>query len=81
MRRSTRRHGWRATRAQWPGVSRCRYRILASACGALVIEGDTTETGGEAMKDKARWSSEPGDLAELVDAATDADRPTENQYL
>jgi hypothetical protein len=44
------------------------------------------------MEDKARtvtragwWidqrSSEPGDLAELLDAATDADRPTENPYF
>jgi hypothetical protein len=71
---------------------RCRHQILATAYTVLVAEGDTAETEWEAMEDKARtvtragwWidqrSSEPGDLAELLDAATDADRPTENPYL
>ncbi|SHN22972.1 hypothetical protein [Actinacidiphila paucisporea] len=71
---------------------RCRHQILAAAYAALVIEGDIIEAEWEATEDKARtvtragwWidqrSSEPGDLAELLDAATDADRPTENPYF
>lgn len=71
---------------------RCRYQILAAAYAALVVEGDASEAEWEAIEDAARtithaaWfidqrSSEPGDLAELLDAATDADRPTENPHF
>lgn len=68
---------------------RCRHQLLTAAYTTLVIEDGTTETKWEAIEDKARtvtragwWidqrDSEPGDLAELLDAATDTDRPTEN---
>ncbi|MFC4035157.1 hypothetical protein ACFO3J_27335 [Streptomyces polygonati] len=71
---------------------RCRHQILAAAYTALVIEGDTAETAWEAMEDKARtvtragwWldqrSCEPSDLSGLLDAATEADRPTENPHF
>jgi hypothetical protein len=71
---------------------RCRYQTLSAAYTALVVEGDNTEAECEAMEEKARtvtragwWldqrSYEPGDLAELLDAATDADRPVENSYF
>ncbi|WP_328912454.1 MULTISPECIES: hypothetical protein [unclassified Streptomyces] len=71
---------------------RCRHQILAAAYTALVIEGETTEAEWEAVEDAARtitragwWidqrSSEPEDLTELLDAATEADRPTENPHF
>ncbi|NEA72590.1 hypothetical protein [Streptomyces sp. SID13588] len=78
------------TRAIAWGV-RCRHQILASAYTALVIEGGTSETAWEEIEDAARpitrsgwWidqrSSEPDDLTELLQAATSADRPTENPH-
>lgn len=71
---------------------RCRHQLLAAAYTELVAEGGTAETEWEAMEEKAPtitragwWidqrSSDPGDLAELLDAATDADRPVENPYF
>ncbi|MFE0336019.1 hypothetical protein [Streptomyces sp. NPDC058955] len=71
---------------------RCRHQILAAAYTALVVEGDTSEVCWEAIEESARtitragwWidqrSFEPEDLPELIQAATDADRPTENPYF
>jgi hypothetical protein len=71
---------------------RCRHRILAAAYAALVVEGGTDEGEWEVIEDAARtvtcagwWidqrSSEPGDLTELLQAATETDRPTESPYF
>ncbi|MGJ5799829.1 hypothetical protein ACSCB1_11970 [Streptomyces europaeiscabiei] len=71
---------------------RCRHQILAAAYTALVLEGETSEAEWEEIEETARtitragwWidqrSSEPGDLIELLDAATVADRPTENPHF
>jgi hypothetical protein len=73
------------------GVS-CRHQIMGAAYTALVLEGDVTDAEWEDIEDAARtitragwWidqrSSEPDDLTELLDAATDNDRPTENPYF
>lgn len=75
-----------------PWGVRCRHQLLSVAYTALVLEGGTSEAAWEEIEDMARtvtrsgwWidqrSSEPGDLAELLHAATDADRPTENPHF
>ncbi|MEV6209560.1 hypothetical protein [Kitasatospora sp. NPDC051914] len=71
---------------------RCRHQVLATAYTALVLEGGMPEAEWEQIEDRARtvtragwWidqrSSEPADLPELLDAATAADRPTENPFV
>ncbi|OCC11539.1 hypothetical protein [Streptomyces sp. PTY087I2] len=71
---------------------RCRHQILAAAYTTLVLEGETGETEWEAIEEATRcvtragwWIdqrfSEPGDLTELLQAATEADRPTENPHF
>lgn len=71
---------------------RCRHQVLAAAYTALVLEGETDEREWEAIEEAARFvtragwwidqrSSEPGDLAELLQAASEADRPTENPHF
>ncbi|MFI2116705.1 hypothetical protein ACH489_19770 [Streptomyces rubiginosohelvolus] len=71
---------------------RCRHQIRATAYTTLVLDGETDETEWEAIEEAARrvthagwWidqrSSEPGDLTELLRAATEADRPTENPHF
>ncbi|GLW57993.1 hypothetical protein [Kitasatospora phosalacinea] len=71
---------------------RCRHQLLAAAYTALVLEGDMAEADWERVEEQARtvtragwWidqrSSEPGDLQELLEAATVADRPTENPFV
>ncbi|MFB8086867.1 hypothetical protein [Streptomyces sp. NPDC055992] len=70
---------------------RCRHQLLAAAYTDQVLEGQTTETEWEAIEEAARtvtragwWidqrASEPGDLHELLQAATTNDRSTENPY-
>ena len=67
-------------------------QVLAAAYTALVLEGETSEEEWEEIEEAARtitragwWidqrSSEPGDLTELLEAATGADRPTENPHF
>lgn len=71
---------------------RCRHQVLAAAYTALVLEGDTSEAAWEEIEETARtitragwWidqrSSEPGDLTELLQSATETDRPTENPHF
>ncbi|WP_217231416.1 hypothetical protein [Streptomyces anulatus] len=71
---------------------RCRHQILAAAYTALVLEGETDEAEWETIEESARFvtragwwidqrSSGPGELAELLQAATGADRPTENPHF
>ncbi|MFF5721379.1 hypothetical protein [Streptomyces buecherae] len=70
----------------------CRHQLMTAACAALVLEGETSEAQWECVEEAARtvsragwWidqrSSQPEDLAELLQAATDSDRSTENPYL
>lgn len=71
---------------------RCRHQILAAAYTALVLEGGTSEAEWEKIEmasraiTRAGWwidqrTSQPEDLTELLQAATEADRPTENPYF
>ncbi|MFB7470571.1 hypothetical protein [Kitasatospora sp. NPDC056184] len=71
---------------------RCRHQVLTAAYTALVLEGGMSDTDWELIEDRARsvtragwWidqrSSEPADLEELLEAAADADRPTENPFV
>ncbi|MFJ3791502.1 hypothetical protein [Kitasatospora sp. NPDC090091] len=70
---------------------RCRHQLLAAAYTSLVLDGGMSEAAWEQVEDQARtvtragwWidqrSSEPGDLEELLEAAADTDRPTENPF-
>lgn len=71
---------------------RCRHQVLAAGYTVLVLEGGTSDTAWEEIEESARtvtragwWidqrSSEPDDLAELLEAASAADRPTENPHF
>lgn len=71
---------------------RCRHQLLAAAHTSLVLEGETAEAQWEAIEDAGRtvtragwWisqrDSEPEDLIELLEAATEADRPVENPHF
>ncbi|MFD8783802.1 hypothetical protein [Kitasatospora sp. NPDC059599] len=71
---------------------RCRHQVLTAAYTELVLDGGMPDPRWEQMEDQARtitragwWIdqrvSEPGDLPELLDAALDADRPTENPFV
>ncbi|MFB7620049.1 hypothetical protein [Kitasatospora sp. NPDC056181] len=71
---------------------RCRHQLLAAAYTALVLDSGMSEAAWEEIEDRARtitragwWidqrSSEPDDLSELLDAAADTDRPTENPFV
>ncbi|MFF1796057.1 hypothetical protein ACFVXQ_17860 [Kitasatospora sp. NPDC058263] len=71
---------------------RCRHQLLAAAYTALVLEDGLSEADWEQIEERARtvtragwWidqrASEPRDLEELLDAAVDADRPTENPFV
>ncbi|MDT3395333.1 hypothetical protein RKE29_01490 [Streptomyces sp. B1866] len=73
-------------------ADRCRHQLVSAAYTALVAEGTTSEADWEAVEDAARtvtragwWldqrEADPADLPELLQAATDSDRPTENPYL
>jgi hypothetical protein len=74
-----------------PWAVRCRHQILTAAYTTLVTENGTSDTEWEALEDAARtitragwWidqrDSNPEDLPELLQAATDTDRPTENPH-
>ncbi|WP_224277332.1 hypothetical protein [Streptomyces sp. LS1784] len=71
---------------------RCRHQVLATAYTALVLDSGMPEPEWERIEDQARtitragwWidqrASEPGDLPELLEAAVDTDRPTENPFV
>lgn len=71
---------------------RCRHQVLAAAYTTLVLEGGTSEAEWEEIGQAARtitragwWidqrSSETGGLTELPEAATAANRPTENPHF
>ncbi|MEU9155434.1 hypothetical protein AB0D59_33985 [Streptomyces sp. NPDC048417] len=72
--------------------TRCRHQLMATAYTALVLEGTTSEAEWVAIEDAARpltragwWldqrDADPGDLPELLAAATEGDRPTENPHF
>ncbi|MFF2819381.1 hypothetical protein ACFVT9_28140 [Kitasatospora cineracea] len=71
---------------------RCRHQLLTAAYTSLVLEGGLPEADWKQVEERARtvtragwWidqrASEPGDLQELLEAATAADRPTENPFV
>ena len=71
---------------------RCRHQLTSAAYTALVLEGDTAEEDWEELEEQARtvtragwWidqrDADPADLPELLQAATSADRPTENPHV
>ncbi|MFF9345245.1 hypothetical protein ACF1CG_36500 [Streptomyces sp. NPDC014773] len=79
------------TERSLPWGVRCRHQILVTACTAPVVEGDISEAEWEGAEETARtttragwWidqrSSEPENLSELLQAATDVDRPTGNPH-
>ncbi|MEV1026658.1 hypothetical protein [Streptomyces sp. NPDC050264] len=71
---------------------RCRHQLVSAAYTALVVEGATSEAEWEAIEDlirpvtRAGWwidqrDADPVDLPELLEAASPADRPTENPHF
>ncbi|GAB7185641.1 hypothetical protein ATKI12_5472 [Kitasatospora sp. Ki12] len=71
--------------------ARCRHQLVTGAYQSLVTEGDLTEERWQEVEalartiDRAGWwvdqrEASPGDLPELLDAATDADRVVENPF-
>ncbi|GEC08439.1 hypothetical protein SSP24_60940 [Streptomyces spinoverrucosus] len=70
---------------------RCRHQLMTDAHTALVVEGTWDEADWAQLEEKARtitragwWIDQPdadgADLLELLDAATEADRGTENPF-
>ncbi|MFF2657384.1 hypothetical protein ACFVUH_08460 [Kitasatospora sp. NPDC058032] len=70
---------------------RSRHQLMTSAYRVLVAEGALGESGWQEIEDRARtvdragwWIDQrdaaPADLPELLEAATDTDRSTENPY-
>ncbi|MFJ6752167.1 hypothetical protein ACIQNI_28890 [Streptomyces sp. NPDC091266] len=71
---------------------RSRHQLMAAAHTALVVEGAWDEVGWAELEERARgitragwWidqrDAEGSDLLELLDAAGEADRGTENPFL
>ncbi|MCM1967972.1 hypothetical protein [Streptomyces sp. G1] len=72
--------------------ARCRHQLLSAAYTALVVEGAMSASEWELLEDAVRpltragwWidqrEAEPTDLPELVEAAAESDRPTENPFF
>ncbi|MGW2600280.1 hypothetical protein [Streptomyces klenkii] len=72
-------------------ASRCRHQLVTAAYTTLVVEGFWDETDWAQAEEQVRTVTRAGwwldqrdadgaDLPELLAAATDADRPTENPY-
>lgn len=75
-----------------PWGERCRHQLVTAAYTALVEEGETSEAEWAHIEQEARavtrpgwWidqrETDPADLPELLAAATESDRPTENPHL
>ncbi|MEU5162298.1 hypothetical protein AB0G74_22205 [Streptomyces sp. NPDC020875] len=73
-------------------AERCRHQLVTAAHTALVAEGTWDEADWADLEEKARtvtrggwWldqrESEAADLPELLNAATESDRGTENPFL
>ncbi|MDF3291886.1 hypothetical protein [Streptomyces silvisoli] len=73
-------------------ATRCRHQLLSAAYIATVLEGATSDAEWEQIEEAARtitragwWidqrDADPSDLPELLDAATEDDRPTENPHF
>ncbi|WP_058043948.1 hypothetical protein [Streptomyces roseifaciens] len=71
---------------------RCRHQLVTAAYTALAVEGDLDDADWSEIEEKVRTVTRAGwwidqrdadgaDLPELLEAATDADRPTENPYV
>ncbi|MGW2339489.1 hypothetical protein [Streptomyces sp. NPDC001661] len=76
--------------ANW--AFRCRHQLATAAYTALVVEGTTSEAEWETVENlirqvsSASWwldqrDAAPSDLPELLEAASDSDRPTENPHF
>jgi hypothetical protein len=70
---------------------RCRHDLVSAAYTALVVEGELVDDDWQTVEEAARtvtragwWidqrDSSPSDLPELVEAATERDRPSENPF-
>ncbi|MHC5260854.1 hypothetical protein ACYSUO_23475 [Streptomyces sp. UC4497] len=79
-----------ARAADW--AVRCRHQLVTAAYTTLVVEGTASETEWEAVEDLIRqvsnagwWldqrDADPADLPELLEAASGANRPTENPHF
>ncbi|POX43394.1 hypothetical protein C3486_00225 [Streptomyces sp. Ru73] len=73
-------------------AARCRHQLVTAAYSALVIEGGADEGDWEAIEDAVRtatragwWldqrDADPADLPELLQAASETDRSTENPHF
>ena len=73
-------------------ATRCRHQLVASAYTGLVLEGGMDEAEWEAIEEAVRpltragwWidnrDADPSDLPELLEAAGEADRPSENPHF
>ncbi|MFE3197773.1 hypothetical protein [Embleya sp. NPDC059237] len=71
--------------------TRCRYDLVSAAYAALVVEGDLGEEEWQTIEETARtitragwWIDQrdnvPSDLPELLEAATERDRLSENPF-
>ncbi|KNB53455.1 MULTISPECIES: hypothetical protein [Streptomyces] len=71
---------------------RCRHQLVTAAYTALAVEGELDDADWSEIEEKVRTVTRAGwwidqrdadgaDLPELLEAATDADRPTENPYV
>ncbi|AZK97042.1 MULTISPECIES: hypothetical protein [Streptomyces] len=71
---------------------RCRHQLTTAAHTALAVEGSWDETRWTALEEQIRavtragwWldqrDTNPADLPELLNAATESDRGTENPFL
>lgn len=72
--------------------SRCRHQLVSAAYTALVLEGPTSDAEWAAVEDAVRpvtragwWidqrEADPVDLPELLEAAADSDRLSENPHF
>ncbi|MEU1821330.1 hypothetical protein ABZ502_02590 [Streptomyces abikoensis] len=71
---------------------RCRHQLVTAAYTELVVEGDLDDADWSTIEEQVRtitragwWIDQRGaegsDLPELLDASTEADRPTENPFV
>ncbi|MDJ1132002.1 hypothetical protein [Streptomyces iconiensis] len=73
-------------------AARCRHQLVTAAYTTLVTEGEMDEAEWQAIEKAVRpltragwWidnrDAEPADLPELLEAADEADRPSENPHF
>ncbi|MFG3255286.1 hypothetical protein [Streptomyces sp. NPDC048172] len=73
-------------------AARCRHQLVTAAYTVLVAEGEMDEDAWQGIEEAVRpltragwWidnrEADPADLPELLEAAGEADRPTENPHF